>query len=386
MNDAPTPTTPADPNPSSDNRRRRAGAPASSDPSAEGQQQPARAQDGDSSTTGPNSARAPAQRPSLSQKAKEGLSQKLRFLNHLVYTLDTLVHAELCVLYYMEYAPFLPPQYTTTPVLQVGWLTAIFFPPSCSFFRLAIRWVAQSLFISPRSEESFLSVPNYHVSAIIAPNIICILLHLVTSLPFAGEASRGYLHGGVLIDFIGQKAPTSRLSLLLLDFLIFGIQCLMVAVNMEKDRIRKVVKPPRVLSATTTTTDAAAEAPVTTQDHDAEERGVLRDAPVLDETEDIEMRPLGADPQDSDERANLLERGPAEASSDYDGLLDVLRSGNATLSTFHVRQALRATWNNRGNTPESAAAYAIQNVGYNATLAALAAQRRARLAAAAHQR
>ena len=47
------------------------------------------------------------QRPSLSQKAKEGLAQKLRFLSHLVYTLDTLVHAELCALYYMEYE--LPP-------------------------------------------------------------------------------------------------------------------------------------------------------------------------------------------------------------------------------------------------------------------------------------
>lgn len=284
------------------------------------------------------------------------MAQKLRFLNHLVYTLDTLVHAELCVLYYMD----------------------------CSFFRLAIRWVAQSLFISPRSEESFLNVPNYHVSAIIVPNFLCIFLHLVTSLPFAGEASRGYLHGGVLIDFIGQKAPTSRLSLLLLDFMIFGLQCLMVAVNMEKERIRKVVKPPRVVSVTAATDST--DAPLTTQDHDSEERGILRDAPTLDESDGIELRPLRSDRPDNEERANLLESNSTEVGREYDGLLDVLRSGNAILSTFNVRQALRDTWNNRGNTPESAAAYAIQNVGYNATLAALAAQRRARLAAAAaHQ-
>ena len=260
-----------------------------------------------------------------------------------------------------------------------------------------IRWVTQSLFISPRPEETFLNVPNYHVSAIIVPNAICIFLHLVTSLPFAGEASRGYLHGGVLIDFIGQKAPTSRLSLLLLDFMIFGIQCLMVAVNMERDRIRKVVKPPGIISTIAAAGAAAGGSsdptPTTTQDHDAEERGVLRDAPTLDETDDIEMRPLGGggDQDEGDERANLLERGSAGAGagsggSEYDGLLDILRSGNAVMSTFHVRQALRDTWNNRGNTPESAAAYTLQNVGYNATLAALAAQRRARLAAAAHQR
>lgn len=267
------------------------------------------------------------------------------------------------------------------------WLTSLV--SSCSFFRLAIRWVAQSLFISPRSEEAFLNVPNYHVSAIIAPNIICILLHLVTSLPFAGEASRGYLHGGVFIDFIGQKAPTSRLSLLLLDFLIFGLQCLMVAVNMEKEKIRKVVKPPRLVTATATDSTAGAPPtapPTTTQDHDAEERGVLRDAPTLDESDGIEMRRLRGDEPSTDERANLLGHSSAEVGREYDGLLDVLRSGNAILSTFNVRQALRDTWNNRGNTPESAAAYAIQNVGYNATLAALAAQRRARLAAAAHQR
>ncbi|RYP64648.1 hypothetical protein DL769_006597 [Monosporascus sp. CRB-8-3] len=351
MSDAPTPTSPADPirNSSPDRRREDIGARApahasnqSSSASAPGHEQP-QPEDGDTRS------RTRAQRPSLSQKAKEGLSQKLRFLIHLVYTLDTLVHAELCVLYYMD----------------------------CSFFRLMIRWIAQALFISPRAEDTFLNVPNYHVSAIVAPNIICIFLHLVTSLPFAGEASRGYLHGGVLIDFIGQKAPTSKLSLLLLDFMILGIQCLMLAVNMEKERIRKVVKPPRVSAATAGST----ETPQTTQDHDSEERGVLRDAPTLDESNDIEMRSLRSDRHDSVGGTSLS----TGTGSEYEGLLDALRSGNAILSTFHIRRALRDTWNNRGNTPESATAYAIQSVGYNATLAALAARRRARLAAA-HRR
>ena len=42
------------------------------------------------------------QRSSLSKAAKDGLTKKLQFMNHLSSSLDTLVFAELCVLYYME--------------------------------------------------------------------------------------------------------------------------------------------------------------------------------------------------------------------------------------------------------------------------------------------
>lgn len=245
-----------------------------------------------------------------------------------------------------------------------------------------IRWVAQSLFISPKADDSVLIIPNFHVSAILGPNVLCILIHLIASLPEAGEASRGYLHGGILFDFVGQKAPTSKLSLLLLDVMVFALQCFMLTVNMEKERIRKVVKPRRLLDSQEDATGVAA----TTQDLDAEERGVLRDAPVMDETQDIEMQSLGRENvssgQDSvEERTGLLRR-TTTPTSDLESLNETLRSGNAVLANFQVRQALRTAWNNRANSPETAAAYAIQNVGYNATLAALAAQRRARLAAA----
>lgn len=43
-------------------------------------------------------------RSSLSRKAKEGLAKKLAFLTHLLGCLDTIIYAELCTLYYMEYA------------------------------------------------------------------------------------------------------------------------------------------------------------------------------------------------------------------------------------------------------------------------------------------
>ncbi|XXG94626.1 hypothetical protein Hte_000883 [Hypoxylon texense] len=335
MNNDSTPTTPADPHRTSyahleDDAD--ADGPAQL-PVSEPEQEPN--QNGSAATT---------QNPSLSQAAKDGLKKKLQLMMHLSTSLDSVV---------------------------------------CSFFRLIIRWVAQSLFISPKADDSVLIIPNFHVSAILGPNVFCILIHLLASLPEAGEASRGYLHGGILFDFVGQKAPTSKLSLLLLDVMVFALQCFMLTVNMEKERIRKVVKPRRLLDSPEDTTGVVA---ATTQDHDAEERGVLRDAPVVDETHDIEMQSLGrgnvSSDQDSiEERTGLLRR-TATPTGDLEGLADTLRSGNAVLANFRVRQALRTAWNNRANSPETAAAYAIQNVGYNATLAALAAQRRARLAAA----
>ncbi|KAI0898306.1 DUF1746-domain-containing protein [Annulohypoxylon nitens] len=340
MNNVSTPTTPADPHRISHGLQ---------EDDADGPAQSAvsdQYHDGGAAT----------QNPSLSQTAKEGLMKKLQFMIHLSISLDTLVYAELCALYYMD----------------------------CSFFRLMIRWVPQALFISPKAEDTILIIPNYHVSAIIGPNFLCTLMHLVASLPQAGEASRGYLHGGILFDFIGQKAPSSKFSLLLLDLLVFGLQCFMLTVNLEKERVRNVIKPPTAPDSSENSMITISES-VISQDYDAEERGVLRDAPIVDETDDIEMQSLGnghGDQQHNvEERTGLLRRTTNHTDS-LESLADTLRSGNAVLANFNVRRSLQTAWQNRANSPESAAAYAIQNVGYNATLAALAAQRRARLAAA----
>ncbi|TGJ81772.1 hypothetical protein E0Z10_g6993 [Xylaria hypoxylon] len=292
---------------------------------------------------------ASSQSPSLSPSAKEGLSKKLHFLIHLSLNLDTLV---------------------------------------CSFFRLLIRWMAQTLFVSPKTEDTVLIVPNYHVSAIVAPNLLCIFLHLISSPPEAGEASRGYLHGGILVDFIGQKAPSSRFTLILLDAVVLAIQCFMITVNIEKEKIRNVIRPPRV----NTNPGVVIAASATGQDHDSEERGVLRHAPEIDEvseTDNVEMRHLGNNIGDgvSDsepaggEGSELFRQSGVQRTSRLEGFTDVLRSGNAVIGNFNIPQSLRNAWHSRESTPESAAAYTLQNVGYNATLAALAAQRRARLTA-----
>lgn len=89
MNNVSTPTTPADPHRISHGLQ---------EDDADGPAQSAESNqyhDGSAST----------QNPSLSQAAREGLMKKLQFMIHLSISLDTLVYAELCALYYMEYEP-----------------------------------------------------------------------------------------------------------------------------------------------------------------------------------------------------------------------------------------------------------------------------------------
>ncbi|KAH8676301.1 hypothetical protein BX600DRAFT_198830 [Xylariales sp. PMI_506] len=341
MNHDPAPTSPpADVDNESSHRRRHDEDSASSSPENAEQEQSGSATD------------ARQEQSQLSPKAKHGLSKKLSFLTHLLLSLDTLIYAEFCTLYYME----------------------------CSFFRLIIRWIPHWLFLSVKADHVILPLPNHPVGAIIGPNLFCIFLHIVTSLPTASEASRGYLHGGVLIDFVGQKAPTSKLSLLLMDLVVLGLQCFMLSVTLEKDRVKKIINPPRQPSSGEGAAEQAAISTRNGQDHDAEERGVLRDAPAIDGADGIELQPLGGANGNAEERAPLLDRAP-EPNNGYELLGEVLSSGNAVVADLHVRQSLQTAWRDRGATPERAAAYALQNVSYNATLAALAAQRRTRLQA-----
>ncbi len=210
------------------------------------------------------------------------------------------------------------------------------------------------------------------------------LAHLLWAPPRASEATRGYLHGGIIVDFIGQKAPTSRLSLLLLDLVVLGVQCLMLAVHQEAEQLWKVVRPrggtatASSAESSTAAATAAATAPATTQDHDAEERGVLRDlARETGEADDIELRPLGgSNGATGGGSANLLRRS-ASARTPSAELTEVIMSGNSVLADFHVVNAIRMA----GNDYQGAASYSLQSIGYTATLAALAAERRARLGA-----
>ena len=85
---------------------------------------------------------------------------------------------------------------------------------------------------------------------------------------------RGYLHGGVIIDLIGQKGPTSKFHLVLLDLLVLGLQCFMLAVHVERERL-SAVNDALTSTVPTAAMDVPREAVVSAQNLDAEERGEM---------------------------------------------------------------------------------------------------------------
>jgi hypothetical protein len=234
--------------------------------------------------------------------------------------------------------------------------------------------------LTPKSEAFPLIVPAYrtHVISILVPNIVCTLLHIFSPLTEGSEETRGYLHGGIIIDYVGQKAPTSRLGLLLLDLAVLGLQCLMLSIHSERERVRRILRP------FTTVLQAAGgevtQPAVTTEDHDAEERGVTRDIPDerIEDGDGIEMQQL-RNTTSNRERREQGERDPLvelnEALRERNSLSDILSSGNGVLGEFHVIHTLRTA----ATDYQSTAAQSLQTLGYTAAMAAIA-RRRAQLA------
>ncbi|KAH7319968.1 hypothetical protein B0I35DRAFT_478263 [Stachybotrys elegans] len=282
------------------------------------------------------------------KRRNPGLAKKLAFLSHLLKSLDLIVFAELSALYYME----------------------------CSLFRFLLRAIGQIMCLTPKDPTFPIAVPStrMHVLMILIPNFICLLLHLFSAPPVGPDYHRGYQHGGLIIDFIGQRPPAWRIYYMLADLFILSVQCLMIAIHSERENLRVALKTFRPISQ-----DVARElAPAQTMEAlDAEERGVLRDnvLPTLDETNDVEMQPL-ISPNGADNSQRIID----EAESTNDGLdespgshlNDLLCSGNAIIGEYRVTQALRLAFsdNDRG-------ASALRSLGYEATLATLQAQRRA---------
>lgn len=184
--------------------------------------------------------------------------------------------------------------------------------------------------------------------------------------------ARGYLHGSFIIDFIGQKGPTSKYQLVTLDLLILALQCVMLAVHVEKERLKAILSPNNSTPASSLTPSTAA---IPSQDLDAEERGVIRNI-VTDGSDGMEMHELGETSQravdgtrssqlsnvDAEQEHLLSEAvGPA-AVVPQDGPLDMFYSGNVIIADFHVLQTLRNQWEDH----DTASTTALQNVGHTA--------------------
>lgn len=283
-----------------------------------------------------------------------------------------------------------------------------------------MRSLVQYMYLTPKPEDflKLMPAPRPQIYTILGSNIICMLFHLIFALPEATETMRGYLHGGVIIDFIGQKAPTSKIGLLLLDGLVLLLQCVMCAIWLEKDRLKKIeitlrsvaaggfpksvpaTGPPGVVGTTTTTAATAADV-TSRQDLDAEERGVLRDDPLgADETNDIELQPLmneRSSPSNGGGTGGHLEAryqrmirfsggsDPRDEGADRPSLLDVLMSGNGLLANLNVVRSVR-TLGAEGASAADTAGYPLRLSGYTSTFAALAAESQATLERRARQR
>ena len=250
-----------------------------------------------------------------------------QFLDDLIYNLDVLIYAELSVIYYLDN----------------------------SFFRLFIRLLLQFVLLTPK--PAHLPVPGIEqqpvVTALLSINAICVFLHLWLRAPSAGEPTRGYLHGGLAIDLIGQLGPSSKALMVGLDVLVAGLQMGMLSVVVTRGRLNN-----QGMSGTAVATAAAAPAQsAASQDVDSEERGVRRSA-ELEQQGDIEMQSLnpssGQADRALDDPPDAAEDEEDSPSSDRDRLLaastaprsdvhifDAFHSGQIVLGDFNVLRSAR---------------------------------------------
>lgn len=178
------------------------------------------------------------------------------------------------------------------------------------------------------------------------------IFHAFFIRPEAGEETRGYLHGGLFIDFIGQK-PAPVFRLLSFDVLIFLVDFVMLALIIERVKTAGP-KDPTTSNITQRTTDAGTTSPdqpqADGQDHDAEERGVMRDTESPDTSNDSTSGALSVADIDEDvnnERTTLL-ADPGESSSPQTSRgghpLDSLSSGQAVIVDMGFLGTIRDQW------------------------------------------
>lgn len=213
-----------------------------------------------------------------------------------------------------------------------------------------------------------------HVVSILLPNVICILCHLFMTLPTGTEASRGYLHGGILVDFVGQTPPKSRLFLLALDACILVLQCLMLAVHSQREALRETVKPHRGFDFL-----PELRRQIRAQALDAGQRDrqqeEAREANA-GEPNDIEMGNMGGEgafnAEGQEDRSWLLASEPPSSATTRKQLAEIYTSGNAVIGEFHLLQTMRLA----STDYSAAAAHSIRTLGYTATLATILARER----------
>ena len=208
------------------------------------------------------------------------------------------------------------------------------------------------LFFTPKSTPLPTTTRHQpYVGAMLGSNLFPILIHLISPNPEAGEAFRGYLHGGFFIDFVGQKGPVSKIWLVALDLVILIIQVVMLGALLEREKTKALITSSR---STSSSTAEPTQETANSQDHDSEERGVLRpQSPQRPRPEDgdielDDLRPSQGDSNssdESDERQELLaEPGEEDNGSGDIHPRDPFSRGDFVVLDMGIITTLRKQW------------------------------------------
>jgi len=213
--------------------------------------------------------------------------------------------------------------------LQLG---ALYLQDNLTLF-LLLRAVSQALH----------NPPALQLPPVIFINVLCFATHLLSTRPEAkGWASRGYLHGGLIIDFVGEAGPVSKWRLVSMDLLIFGLQLVVLVLGNEK---LKAEGDPSAQESHESPDNQDLEA--------AEEGRATSSARPPTETEDgIELQrllPEGSGHGDSHENK------PANIDLEEDIIELDMRRG---LKTLLIRSRTEAATSTSANTPPGSAGIA----------------------------
>ncbi|KAL8950751.1 MAG: hypothetical protein Q9222_003225 [Ikaeria aurantiellina] len=270
--------------------------------------------DSQSHASGPSSQQAPeaaaVSTPERNEHHKKGIvkKHKARFLAHFIRQLDVLIYLQLSVLYYMD----------------------------CSFLSFLARAMNQAFYFTPKPPgmNPVIVGNRPQIVIIFGLNLLSMFFHSIYIPPTAGEAMRGYLHGGILIDFVGQKSPVPRARLIMSDLLVLSLQLVVLSVTLEKNKLGD----PLALSA-----EGIQSRDEGAQTHDLEEQGIRSS----EGAEGMELRSLqlpseaqmdGDEDRESDEQLGRSEEVASVHSE------DVVYSGQCVIADVPIADTIRSQW------------------------------------------
>ncbi|KAI8938725.1 hypothetical protein NX059_004593 [Plenodomus lindquistii] len=240
------------------------------------------------------------------ERRLDATRKRIRMLNELLRDVDMVVYMELMTVYHLD----------------------------CSFFWLAVKAFLHGTLLTPIPDTAAVDrppdEPKPFLPLLLFSFLAALCLHLTYPAPSAGEDTRGYLHGGLMIDFIGQQGPTSKWKLAALDVCILFLQLTMVSVHVKRRELKKKLASLAAGSSTAAPTADSGPAAARGQDADDEERGVLRRTDTLSD--------VGADSDhdDADDDALL----PSSSANGHADALDILTSGQCVIGDFTLIDTL----------------------------------------------